>query len=165
MNLISSKIFLILHFFVFQPIYKTPHEPKEMINNWNRIRSGWDVCIIGGGATGLGCGVMPPHGALKQFWPNNMILRKALLLALLNWCMGVCAICNKEISNWYWKPYGKGAFETKCAAPGKKPILHGPKLQMVGGPLFYGIGLKVYDWMSGRLRSWPSEFLIQRRNP
>src|SRR4030095_13636522 len=72
----------------------------------------WDVCIIGGGATGLGAALSASVRVLMKNAPHLVHNQKFV------------------VPNYKW--------------------WEGP---------FYGIGLKIYDWMAGKLGLGPSQFL------
>ena len=55
----------------------------------------WDILVIGGGATGLGCAL---DAALPKVPPA----------AVPSWFTAVCVTCSRAISLWFSKPSTSG---------------------------------------------------------
>jgi glycerol-3-phosphate dehydrogenase len=119
----------------------------------------WDICIIGGGATGLGVAV---DAASRGF--------KTLLLEQFDFAKGTSSRSTKLVHGGV-RYLQQGNIKLVLGALRERGLLKSnaphlvknqsfivPNYKWWEGP-YYGIGLKVYDWMSGRLGLGPSEFL------
>jgi len=119
----------------------------------------WDVCIIGGGATGLGIAV---DAASRGF--------KTLLVEKFDFAKGTSSRSTKLVHGGV-RYLQQGNIKLVMEALKERGILIKnaphlvknqafivPNYKWWEGP-FYGIGLKVYDWMAGSLGFGPSQFL------
>jgi len=119
----------------------------------------WDICIIGGGATGLGIAV---DAALRGF--------KTLLVEKFDFAKGTSSRSTKLVHGGV-RYLQQGNIKLVMEALKERGILIKnaphlvknqafivPNYKWWEGP-YYGIGLKVYDWMAGSLGFGPSEFL------
>lgn len=119
----------------------------------------WDLCIIGGGASGLGIAV---DAASRGF--------KTLLLEQYDFAKGTSSRSTKLVHGGV-RYLQQGNIKLVTEALRERGILHKnaphivhdqsfivPNYKWWEGP-FYGIGLKVYDWMSGSLGLGPSRSL------
>ena len=119
----------------------------------------WDICIIGGGATGLGAAV---DAASRGF--------KTVLLEQYDFAKGTSSRSTKLVHGGV-RYLQQGNIKLVLEALRERGLLKSnaphlvknqsfivPNYKWWEGP-FYGIGLKVYDWMSGRLGLGPSQFL------
>jgi len=119
----------------------------------------WDICIIGGGATGLGAAV---DAASRGF--------KTLLVEKYDFAKGTSSRSTKLVHGGV-RYLQQGNIKLVTEALKERGILKKnaghlvknqsfivPNYKWWEGP-FYGIGLKVYDWMSGSLGLGPSELL------
>jgi glycerol-3-phosphate dehydrogenase len=119
----------------------------------------WDICIIGGGATGLGIAV---DAASRGF--------KTLLLEKFDFAKGTSSRSTKLVHGGV-RYLQQGNIKLVMEALKERGILIKnaphlvknqafivPNYKWWEGP-YYGIGLKVYDWMAGSLGFGPSEFL------
>jgi len=119
----------------------------------------WDICIIGGGATGLGIAV---DAASRGF--------KTLLVEKFDFAKGTSSRSTKLVHGGV-RYLQQGNIKLVMEALKERGILIKnaphlvknqafivPNYKWWEGP-FYGIGLKVYDWMAGSLGFGPSEFL------
>ena len=119
----------------------------------------WDICIIGGGATGLGIAV---DAASRGF--------KTLLIEKFDFAKGTSSRSTKLVHGGV-RYLQQGNIKLVMEALKERGILIKnaphlvknqafivPNYKWWEGP-FYGIGLKVYDWMAGSLGFGPSEFL------
>src|SRR5271155_5166421 len=119
----------------------------------------WDMCIIGGGATGLGVAV---DAASRGF--------STLLLEEYDFAKGTSSRATKLVHGGV-RYLQQGNVKLVTEALHERGILRRnaphlvkdqsfivPNYKWWEGP-YYGIGLKVYDWMSGRLGLGPSELL------
>jgi len=119
----------------------------------------WDVCIIGGGATGLGAAV---DAASRGY--------KTILLEQFDFAKGTSSRSTKLVHGGV-RYLQQGNIKLVMEALHERGILKKnaphlvknqsfivPNYKWWEGP-FYGIGLKIYDWMSGSLGLGPSQFL------
>jgi glycerol-3-phosphate dehydrogenase len=132
---------------------------EQMIQQLESHSTEWDVCIIGGGATGLGAAV---DAASRGF--------KTILLEQSDFAKGTSSRSTKLVHGGV-RYLQQGNIKLVLEALRERGLLknnapHLVKNQSFIVPnykwwegAFYGIGLKVYDWMSGRLGLGPSQFL------
>lgn len=119
----------------------------------------WDVCIIGGGATGLGVAV---DSASRGY--------KTLLLEKSDFAKGTSSRSTKLVHGGV-RYLQQGNIKLVMEALKERGLLLKnaphlvknqsfvvPNYKWWEGP-FYGLGLKVYDWMAGSLGLGPSQFL------
>lgn len=119
----------------------------------------WDICIIGGGATGLGIAV---DAASRGY--------KTILLEKYDFAKGTSSRSTKLVHGGV-RYLQQGNIKLVMEALKERGLLkknapHIVKNQSFVIPNykwwehpFYGIGLKVYDWMAGSLGLGPSRFL------
>jgi glycerol-3-phosphate dehydrogenase len=120
---------------------------------------GWDICIIGGGATGLGTAVDAASRGLKT-----------ILFEQHDFAKGTSSRSTKLVHGGV-RYLQQGNIKLVMEALRERGLLlnnaphlvHNQKFVVPNykwweGP-FYGIGLKIYDWMAGKLGLGPSEFL------
>jgi glycerol-3-phosphate dehydrogenase len=130
----------------------------EMIQRL-QVTSEWDICIIGGGATGLGIAV---DAASRGF--------KTLLVEKFDFAKGTSSRSTKLVHGGV-RYLQQGNIKLVMEALKERGILINnaphlvknqafivPNYKWWEGP-YYGIGLKVYDWMAGSLGFGPSQFL------
>src|SRR5689334_22524831 len=128
-----------------------------------RADSTWDICIIGGGATGLGIAV---DAATRGF--------KTVLFEQHDFAKGTSSRSTKLVHGGV-RYLQQGNIKLVLEALKERGLLiknaphlvHNPKFIVPNykwweGP-FYGIGLKIYDWMAGKLGLGPSEFLSKEQ--
>lgn len=119
----------------------------------------WDICIIGGGATGLGTAV---DAATRGF--------KTVLFEQFDFAKGTSSRSTKLVHGGV-RYLQQGNVKLVMEALKERGLLFQnaphlvknqkfvvPNYKWWEGP-FYGIGLKVYDWMAGSLGLGPSQFL------
>jgi len=119
----------------------------------------WDVCIIGGGATGLGAAA---DSASRGF--------KTILFEQHDFAKGTSSRSTKLVHGGV-RYLQQGNVKLVMEALKERGLLmknaphlvHNQKFVVPNykwweGP-FYGIGLKIYDWMAGKLGLGPSQFL------
>ena len=119
----------------------------------------WDICIIGGGATGLGTAV---DASTRGF--------KTVLFEQHDFAKGTSSRSTKLVHGGV-RYLQQGNIKLVLEALKERGLLlknaphlvHNqkfivPNYKWWEGP-FYGIGLKIYDWMAGKLGLGPSEFL------
>jgi glycerol-3-phosphate dehydrogenase len=120
---------------------------------------GWDVCIIGGGATGLGTAV---DAATRGF--------KTILFEQHDFAKGTSSRSTKLVHGGV-RYLQQGNVKLVMEALRERGLLLKnaphlvknqkfvvPNYKWWEGP-FYGIGLKIYDWMAGKLGLGSSQFL------
>ncbi len=119
----------------------------------------WDICIIGGGATGLGIAV---DAASRGY--------KTLLVEKFDFAKGTSSKSTKLVHGGV-RYLQQGNIKLVMEALKERGILLKnaphlvknqafivPNYKWWEGP-YYGLGLKVYDWMAGSLGFGPSQFL------
>ncbi len=119
----------------------------------------WELCIIGGGATGLGIAV---DAASRGF--------RTLLVEQYDFAKGTSSRSTKLVHGGV-RYLQQGNIKLVTEALHERGILHKnaphlvkdlsfivPNYRWWEGP-YYGIGLKVYDWMAGSLGLGPSRLL------
>jgi glycerol-3-phosphate dehydrogenase len=119
----------------------------------------WDICIIGGGATGLGIAVDAASRGLKT-----------LLVEKFDFAKGTSSRSTKLVHGGV-RYLQQGNIKLVMEALKERGILLKnaphlvknqafivPNYKWWEGP-YYGLGLKVYDWMAGSLGFGPSQFL------
>jgi glycerol-3-phosphate dehydrogenase len=132
---------------------------QNMIQEIESYSGVWDICIIGGGATGLGAAV---DSASRGF--------KTLLLEQSDFAKGTSSRSTKLVHGGI-RYLQQGNIKLVMEALHERGILRKnaphlvknqsfilPNYRWWEGP-FYGIGLKVYDWMAGSLGLGTSRFL------
>src|SRR6266702_4562313 len=130
----------------------------EMIQRL-QATSEWDICIIGGGATGLGIAV---DAASRGF--------KTLLVEKFDFAKGTSSRSTKLVHGGV-RYLQQGNIKLVMEALKERGLLRQnaphlvknqsfivPNYKWWEGP-FYGIGLKIYDWMAGSLGLGPSRLL------
>jgi len=132
---------------------------QQMIQQLESHSGEWDVCIIGGGATGLGAAV---DAASRGF--------KTILLEQYDFAKGTSSRSTKLVHGGV-RYLQQGNIKLVLEALRERGLLKNNAPHLVKNQSFivpnykwwegsfYGIGLKVYDWMSGRLGLGPSQFL------
>jgi glycerol-3-phosphate dehydrogenase len=134
----------------------------RMLQELNSIAE-WDICIIGGGATGLGTAV---DAASRGY--------RTILLEQHDFAKGTSSRSTKLVHGGV-RYLQQGNIKLVMEALKERGLLlrnaphlvHNqqfivPNYKWWEGP-FYGIGLKIYDWMAGRLGLGPSEFLSKEK--
>lgn len=132
---------------------------QTMIQELKSHSGEWDVCIIGGGATGLGTAV---DAAARGF--------KTLLVEQHDFAKGTSSRSTKLIHGGV-RYLQQGNIKLVIEALRERGLLRKnaphlvrdqsfviPNYKWWESP-FYGFGLKIYDWMAGRLGLGPSQFL------
>jgi len=131
---------------------------KDQINNLSSTKE-FDICIIGGGATGLGIAVDAASRGCKT-----------VLLEKYDFAKGTSSRSTKLVHGGV-RYLQQGNIKLVMEALKERGLLkknapHLVKNQSFVIPnykwwenSFYGVGLKVYDWMAGSLGLGPSQFL------
>ena len=123
----------------------------------------WDICIIGGGATGLGTAL---DAATRGF--------KTILFEQHDFAKGTSSRSTKLVHGGV-RYLQRGNVKLVMEALRERGLLlknapHLVKNQKIivpnykwwEGP-FYGVGLKIYDWMAGKLGFGSSQFLSKEK--
>jgi glycerol-3-phosphate dehydrogenase len=124
-------------------------------------RKEWDICIIGGGATGLGIAV---DAASRGY--------KTVLFEQYDFAKGTSSRSTKLVHGGV-RYLQQGNISLVMEALKERGLLRKNAPHLVRNQSFvipnyrwwehpfYGIGLKVYDWMAGSLGLGPSQFLTK----
>ena len=128
--------------------------------NLDRLRDValWDVVVIGGGATGLGAAV---DAAARGY--------RTLLLEALDFAQGTSSRSTKLIhggvrylgratSVWCARPFTSAGLLRNAPHLVHRRDFVVPAYRWLDLP-YYGIGLKVYDWLAGSLRLGRSRWI------
>src|SRR5437762_7210926 len=135
-----------------------PLKRAEMIQKL-QFTPEWDICIIGGGATGLGIAVDAASRGLKTLLLKKFDLAKGTSTRSTKLIHGgnrYLQQCNIKLVMEALKERGILINNTPHLVKNQAFIV--PNYKWWEGP-YYGIGLKVYDWMAGSLGFGPSQFL------
>src|SRR6476659_8800733 len=132
---------------------------QTMIAQMESHQHEWDICIIGGGATGLGSAI---DAASRGY--------STILFEQVDFAKGTSSRSTKLVHGGV-RYLQQGNIKLVMEALKERGILIKnaphlvknqafivPNYKWWEGP-FYGIGLKVYDWMAGSLGFGPSQFL------
>jgi glycerol-3-phosphate dehydrogenase len=123
----------------------------------------WDICIIGGGATGLGAAVDAASRGLKTILFEQHDFAKGTSsrsTKLVHGGVRYLQQGNIKLVMEALKERGLLIKNAPHLAHNQKFVV--PNYKWWEGP-FYGIGLKIYDWMAGKLGLGPSEFLSKEQ--
>jgi glycerol-3-phosphate dehydrogenase len=129
-----------------------------MIQQLN-TQSNWDVCIIGGGATGLGAALDASVRGFKTILFEQHDFAKATSsrsTKLVHGGVRYLQQGNIKLVMEALKERGVLMKNAPHLVHNQKFVV--PNYKWWEGP-FYGIGLKIYDWMAGKLGLGPSQFL------
>jgi glycerol-3-phosphate dehydrogenase len=119
----------------------------------------WDICIIGGGATGLGIAVDAASRGLKTLLVEKYDFAKATSSRSTKLVHGgVRYLQQGNIKLVTEALKERGILLKNAPHLVKNQAFIVPNYKWWEGP-YYGIGLKVYDWMAGSLGFGPSQFL------
>jgi len=132
---------------------------EEMIAQLESHSTEWDICIIGGGATGLGTAVDASSRGYKT-----------LLAEQHDFAKGTSSRSTKLIHGGV-RYLQQGNIKLVTEALQERGLLHKNAPHLVKKQTFilpnykwwegafYGVGLKLYDWMAGRLNFGKSKIL------
>jgi glycerol-3-phosphate dehydrogenase len=124
-----------------------------------RSTATWDICIIGGGATGLGIAVDAASRGLKSLLIEKHDFAKATSSRSTKLVHGgVRYLQQGNIKLVMEALKERGVLLKNAPHLIKNQAFIVPNYKWWEGP-YYGIGLKVYDWMAGSLGFGPSQFL------
>ncbi len=123
----------------------------------------WDVCIIGGGATGLGAAVDAASRGLKTILFEQHDFAKGTSsrsTKLVHGGVRYLQQGNIKLVMEALKERGLLLHNAPHLVKNQKFVIPNYKWWEVP---FYGIGLKMYDWMAGKLGLGPSQFLTKEQ--
>jgi len=132
---------------------------KSVLKKLRKKGKSWDIIIIGGGASGLGCAVDAASRGLKT-----------LLLEQLDFAKGTSSRSTKlvhggvrylqqgDVSMVFEALHERGLMFKNAPHLVKNQSFIIPSYDFCGGP-FYTVGLKMYDMMAGKLGLGPSKHL------
>jgi glycerol-3-phosphate dehydrogenase len=132
---------------------------QHMIQQLEAHKGEWDICIIGGGATGLGSAI---DAASRGY--------KTILFEKTDFAKGTSSRSTKLVHGGVrYLQQGniklvmdalkeRGTLKQNAPHLVKNQSFIVPNYKWWEGP-YYGLGLKVYDWMSGNLGLGPSQWL------
>jgi glycerol-3-phosphate dehydrogenase len=124
--------------------------------------SEWDVCIIGGGATGLGIAVDAATRGLKTVLFEQHDFAKSTSSRSTKLVHGGVRYLQQGNIKLVMEALRERGILLKNAPHLVKNLQFVvPNYKWWEGS-FYGIGLKIYDWMSGKLGLGPSQFLSRK---
>lgn len=132
---------------------------SEQLNALEQKEDVWDVVVIGGGATGLGVGI---DAAFRGF--------RTLLLEQADFAKGTSSRSTKLVHGGV-RYLAQGDISLVYEALRERGLLIKNAPHLVSeqpfvipsyswwNKMFYGVGLKVYDWMAGRYRLQNTSFV------
>src|SRR5688572_29236295 len=121
----------------------------------------WDICIIGGGATGLGIAVDAATRGLKTvLFEQHDFAKSTSSRSTKLVHVGVRYLQQGNIKLVMEALRERGLLLKNAPHLVKNQSFVIPNYKWWENS-FYGIGLKVYDWMAGSLGLGPSQFLIK----
>ena len=124
-----------------------------------KVTPEWDICIIGGGATGLGIAVDAASRGLKTLLVEKYDFAKATSSRSTKLVHGgVRYLQQGNIKLVMEALKERGVLLRNAPHLVKNQAFIVPNYKWWEGA-YYGIGLKVYDWMAGSLGFGPSQFL------
>ncbi|MBP7239744.1 MAG: glycerol-3-phosphate dehydrogenase/oxidase [Saprospiraceae bacterium] len=130
----------------------------EMIGQLDSI-SEWDICVIGGGATGLGVAVDAASRGLKTVLFERFDFAKGTSSRSTKLVHGgVRYLQQGNIKLVLDSLTERGTMLRNAPHLVRNLSFVVPNYEWWESP-FYGLGLKAYDWMAGNLGLGPSEFL------
>ncbi|MFI5156088.1 MAG: FAD-dependent oxidoreductase, partial [Chitinophagales bacterium] len=132
---------------------------NQMIQALGSHTGDWDICIIGGGATGLGAAVdAASRGFSTILLEQNDFAKGTSSRSTKLVHGGVRYLQQGNIRLVMEALHERGLLKKNAPHLVKNQSFIVPNYKWWEGP-FYGIGLKVYDWMAGRLGLGSSQFL------
>ncbi len=132
---------------------------QEMIAQLESHSTEWDMCIIGGGATGLGTAVDASSRGFKTLLAEQHDFAKGTSSRSTKLIHGgVRYLQQGNIKLVKEALQERGLLHKNAPHLVKKQTFILPNYKWWDGA-FYGIGLKMYDWMAGRLNFGQSKIL------
>ena len=126
----------------------------------------FDVCVIGGGATGAGCALDAQLRGLNTVLVDGGDFASATSSASTKLIHGGVRYLQQAVTRLDWSQYRvvKRALRERSLMMRNAPFLARPLEFLI--PcfswfefLYYGSGMKLYDWISGKSTLLPSRFL------
>ncbi|HEX3231731.1 MAG TPA: glycerol-3-phosphate dehydrogenase/oxidase, partial [Pyrinomonadaceae bacterium] len=126
----------------------------------------FDVCVIGGGATGAGCALDAQLRGLNTVLVDGGDFASATSSASTKLIHGGVRYLQQAVTRLDWSQYRvvKRALRERSLMMHNAPFLARPLEFLI--PcfswfefLYYGSGMKLYDWISGKSTLLPSRFL------
>ena len=132
---------------------------QHMIQQLESHTGEWDICIIGGGATGLGAAVDAASRGFKTILVEQYDFAKGTSSRSTKLVHGgVRYLQQGNIKLVIEALHERGTLKKNAPHLVKNQSFIIPNYKWWEGP-YYGIGLKVYDWMAGRLGLGSSQLL------
>jgi glycerol-3-phosphate dehydrogenase len=132
---------------------------QDMIQQMESHSGEWDICIIGGGATGLGSAIDAASRGYKTILFEQVDFAKGTSSRSTKLVHGgVRYLQQGNIKLVMEALKERGTLKKNAPHLVKNQSFIVPNYKWWEGP-YYGLGLKVYDWMSGNLGLGPSEWL------
>jgi glycerol-3-phosphate dehydrogenase len=131
----------------------------------------FDVCVIGGGATGAGCALDAQLRGLNTVLVDGGDFASATSSASTKLIHGGVRYLQQAVTGLDWSQYRvvKRALRERSLMMRNAPFLTRPLELLI--PcfswfefLYYGSGMKLYDWISGESSLLPSRFLSRRES-
>jgi len=131
----------------------------------------FDVCVIGGGATGAGCALDAQLRGLNTVLVDGGDFASATSSASTKLIHGGVRYLQQAVTRLDWSQYRvvKRALRERSLMMRNAPFLARPLELLI--PcfswfefLYYGSGMKLYDWISGKSSLLPSRFLSRRES-
>jgi len=131
----------------------------------------FDVCVIGGGATGSGCALDAQLRGLNTVLVDGGDFASATSSASTKLIHGGVRYLQQAVTRLDWSQYRvvKRALRERSLMMRNAPFLARPLELLI--PcfswfefLYYGSGMKLYDWISGKSSLLPSRFLSRRES-
>jgi glycerol-3-phosphate dehydrogenase len=136
---------------------------EQMIQQLESHVGEWDVCIIGGGASGIGIAVDAASRGFSTFLAEQHDFAKGTSSRSTKLIHGgVRYLQQGNIKLVFEGLRERGLLRQNAPHLVKDQSFIIPNYKW-WEPLFYGIGLKIYDWMAGSLSLGSSKLLSKRR--
>ena len=132
---------------------------SAMLQQLESFSGEWDICIIGGGATGLGSAIDAASRGYKTILVEKTDFAKGTSSRSTKLVHGgVRYLQQGNIKLVMEALKERGTLKKNAPHLVKNQSFIVPNYKWWEGP-YYGFGLKVYDWMSGNLGLGPSQWL------
>jgi glycerol-3-phosphate dehydrogenase len=136
---------------------------EQMIQKLESCQNTWDVCIIGGGATGLGIAVDAASRGFTTLLAEQHDFAKGTSSRSTKLIHGgVRYLQQRNIKLVFEGLRERGLLRKNAPHLVKDQSFIIPNYKW-WEPAFYGIGLKIYDWMAGSLGLGSSEILSRSK--
>src|SRR6267142_6210712 len=144
---------------------------SRTVQRSNIAGKSFDVCVIGGGATGAGCALDAQLRGLNTVLVDGGDFSSATSSASTKLVHGGVRYLQQAVTRLDWSQYRvvKRALRERSLMMRNAPFLAQPLELLI--PcfswfefLYYGSGMKLYDWISGKSSLLPSRFLSRRES-